>query len=161
MPVIIEGIHGLNDKLSQAIPRKNKFMIYISALTQLNIDDFNRIPTTDNRLLRRIVRDNHYRGTSASDTIKRWPSVRRGEEKNIFPFQESADLMFNSALIYELAILKNYALPLLEKISCKVPEYSESQRLILFLKSFMAIDEREIPPTSILREFVGKSTFNY
>ncbi len=161
MPVIIEGIHGLNNKLSQTIPRKNKFMIYISALTQLNIDDFNRIPTTDNRLLRRIVRDNHYRGTSASDTIKRWPSVRRGEEKNIFPFQESADLMFNSALIYELAILKNYGLPLLEKISRKVPEYSESQRLILFLKSFMAIDEREIPPTSILREFVGKSTFNY
>ena len=161
--IIVEGIHALNPKLSEKIEEKYKFKIYISALTQLGIDSHNRIPTTDNRLLRRMIRDAKYRGYSASDTIKRWPSVRRGEDKNIFPFQEEADVMFNSALIYELGVLKPYAEPLLKEIPQKAPEYSEAQRLLKFLSYFKPIIKREkdIPPTSILREFLSGSTFNY
>jgi len=161
MPVIIEGIHCLNEELTNSIPRENKYLIYVSALTPLNIDNYNRIPTTDNRILRRIVRDHFFRGYTAYETIHRWPSVRRGEDKNIFPFQEFADVMFNSALIYELAVLRNYAMPLLKKIRRNVPEYSEAQRLINFLSSFHSVDTKEVPPTSILREFVGESSFQY
>jgi len=161
MPVIIEGIHCLNSELTHAIQRENKYLIYISALTQLNIDDCNRIPTTDNRLLRRIVRDSLFRSYSALETLRRWPVVRDGEEKNIFPFQEQADIMFNSAQIYELAVLKNFALPLLVQIRHTEPEYGEARRLAAFLTSFLGIDTEEIPPTSILREFVGNSSFRY
>jgi len=162
MPVIIEGIHCLNDQLSSAIRRENKYLIYISALTQLNIDDSNRIPTTDNRLLRRIVRDSLYRNYSALETLRRWPVVRAGEEKNIFPFQEQADIMFNSAQIYELAVLKNFALPRLMQIPYTEAEYGEARRLVTFLTSFLGIDTTdEIPPTSILREFIGNSSFRY
>jgi len=161
MPVIIEGIHCLNQELSRSIQRENKYLIYVSALTQLNIDDFNRIPTTDNRLLRRIVRDSLFRNYSALDTLRRWPEVRAGEERNIFPFQEQADIMFNSAQIYELAVLKNYALPRLLQISPNEPEYGEARRLANFLTSFLGIEPDEIPPTSILREFIGNSSFHY
>ncbi len=158
--LVIEGIHGLNDKLSYALPRENKFKIYISALTMVNIDEHNRIPTTDGRLIRRIVRDARTRGTSAKDTIARWPSVRRGEEKNIFPFQEGADVMFNSALIYELACLKVYAEPLLFGIDKGEPEYLEAKRLLKFFDYFVAVPSEEIPNNSILREFIGGSCFN-
>jgi uridine kinase len=161
MPVIIEGIHCLNDQLSHAIRRENKYLIYISALTQLNIDDTNRIPTTDNRLVRRIVRDSLFRNYAAIETLRRWPAVRAGEEKNIFPFQEQADIMFNSAQIYELAVLKNFALPQLLQIPHTEPEYGEARRLATFLTSFLGVDTDEIPPTSILREFIGNSSFNY
>ncbi len=158
--LVIEGIHGLNDKLSYALPRENKFKVYISALTMLNIDEHNRIPTTDGRLIRRIVRDARTRGTSAKDTIARWPSVRRGEETNIFPFQEEADVMFNSALIYELACLKVYAEPLLFGIRKDEPEYVEAKRLLKFFDYFVAVPSEEIPNNSILREFIGGSCFN-
>jgi uridine kinase len=161
MPVIIEGIHCLNDQLTPAIRRENKYLVYISALTQLNIDDSNRIPTTDNRLLRRIVRDSLFRNYSALETLRRWPAVRAGEEKNIFPFQEEADIMFNSAQIYELAVLRNFALPRLMQIPHNEPEYSEARRLVTFLTCFLGIDTDEIPPTSILREFIGNSSFQY
>ena len=158
--LVIEGIHGLNDKLSYALPKESKFKIYISALTQLNIDEHNRIPTTDGRLIRRIVRDARTRGTSAKDTIARWPSVRRGEEKNIFPYQEEADVMFNSALIYELACLKVYAEPLLFGISKEEPEYLEANRLLKFFDYFVAVPSEEVPNNSLLREFIGGSCFN-
>lgn len=158
--LVIEGIHGLNDKLSYALPKESKFKIYISALTQLNIDEHNRIPTTDGRLIRRIVRDARTRGTSAKDTIARWPSVRRGEEENIFPFQEEADVMFNSALIYELACLKVYAEPLLFGIDKSEPEYLEAKRLLKFFDYFVAVPSEEVPHNSILREFIGGSCFN-
>ncbi len=159
-PIIIEGIHGLNEKLTPGISLDNKFKIYISALTQLNIDDYNRIPTTDARLIRRIVRDSKFRGNSALETLRIWLSVRRGEEKNIFPFQEEADVMFNSALVYELAVLKKYAKPLLKDISDKEIEYIEAKRLLKFLSYFMIIeDESIIPQTSIIREFIGGSCF--
>ena len=158
--LVIEGIHGLNDRLSYALPVENKFKIYISALTQLNIDEHNRIPTTDGRLIRRIVRDARTRGISAKDTIARWPSVRRGEEANIFPFQEQADVMFNSALVYELACLKLYAEPLLFGIDKKAPEYVEAKRLLKFFDYFVAVPSEEIPHNSILREFVGGSCFD-
>ena len=158
--LVIEGIHGLNDKLSYALPKESKFKIYISALTQLNIDEHNRIPTTDGRLIRRIVRDAGTRGTSAKDTIARWPSVRRGEEKNIFPYQEEADVMFNSALIYELACLKVYAEPLLFGISKEEPEYLEANRLLKFFDYFVAVPSEEVPNNSLLREFIGGSCFN-
>jgi uridine kinase len=161
MPVIIEGIHCLNCGLTHAIRRESKYLIYVNALTQLNMDDSNRIPTTDNRLLRRIVRDSQFRNYSALETLRRWPVVRAGEEKNIFPFQEQADALFNSAQIYELAVLKNFALPRLLQISSSEPEYGEARRLAVFLTSFLGIDADEIPPTSILREFIGKSSFNY
>ena len=158
--LVIEGIHGLNDKLSYALPKESKFKIYISALTQLNIDEHNRIPTTDGRLIRRIVRDARTRGTSAKETIARWPSVRRGEEQNIFPFQEEADVMFNSALIYELACLKVYAEPLLFGIDRNEPEYIEAKRLLKFLDYFVSVPSEAVPHNSILREFVGGSCFN-
>ncbi len=158
--LVIEGIHGLNDKLSYSLPAESKFKIYISALTQLNIDEHNRIPTTDGRLLRRIVRDARTRGTTARETIAMWDSVRRGEEQNIFPYQESADVMFNSALIYELACLKVYAEPLLFQIEKSAPEYREAKRLLKFLDYFLAVPSEAIPMNSILREFVGGSCFH-
>ncbi len=158
--LVIEGIHGLNDKLSYSLPAESKFKIYISALTQLNIDEHNRIPTTDGRLLRRIVRDARTRGTTAKATIAMWDSVRRGEEENIFPYQESADVMFNSALIYELACLKVYAEPLLFQIEKSAPEYQEAKRLLKFLDYFLAVPSEAIPMNSILREFVGGSCFH-
>ena len=159
-PIIIEGIHGLNDGLTMGIPKDNKFKIYISALTQLNIDDHNRIPTTDNRVIRRIVRDNQFRGHDAIKTIGLWPMVRQGEEKYIFPYQEEADVMFNSALIYELAVLKRYAEPLLAKITPEFAEYSEAKRLLKFLDYFLPLDDCEVPLNSILREFIGSSCFH-
>ncbi len=159
-PIIIEGIHGLNDRLTEAIPSGNKFKIYISALTQLNIDDHNRIPTTDVRLLRRMVRDHQFRSHSAENTLRRWPSVRQGERVNIFPFQEEADVMFNSALVYELAVLKQHAEPLLKSIGRWDPGYSEAKRLLKFLSYFLPIEEDDIPATSILREFIGGSCFH-
>ena len=158
--LVIEGIHCLNDKLSYALPVENKFKIYISALTQLNVDEHNRIPTTDGRLIRRIVRDARTRGISAKDTIARWPSVRRGEEANIFSFQEQADVMFNSALVYELACLKLYAEPLLFGIDKKEPEYIEAKRLLKFFDYFVAVPSEDVPHNSILREFVGGSCFD-
>ena len=158
--LVIEGIHGLNDRLSYALPKESKFKIYISALTQLNIDEHNRIPTTDGRLIRRIVRDARTRGTSAKETIARWPSVRRGEEENIFPFQEQADVMFNSALVYELACLKVYAEPLLFGIGKDEPEYEEAKRLLKFFDYFVPVPSEEVPNNSLLREFIGGSCFN-
>jgi uridine kinase len=159
-PLVIEGIHGLNERMTSQIDRQTKFKIYISALTQLNIDEHNRIPTTDSRLIRRIIRDHRTRGHSAEATIQRWPSVRRGEERNIFPFQEEADVMFNSALVYELAVLKKYAEPLLEDITSSSRESIEANRLLKFLSYFLSIDsDAEIPATSILKEFIGGSCF--
>lgn len=158
-PIIIEGIHGLNDRLTEAIPREQKFKIYVSALTQLNIDHTNRIPTTDSRLIRRMVRDNRTRGHNALETIRRWPSVRRGEEKNIFPYQESSDVIFNSSLLYELSVLRNYAEPLLMEIGPEYTEHLEAKRLLKFLSYFRPISGRDIPPNSILREFIGGSWF--
>jgi len=158
-PILIEGIHGLNDKLTEVIPHDLKFKIYVSALTQLNIDCHNRIPTTDTRLIRRIVRDNQFRGLSASKTLSLWELVRRGEEKNIFPFQENANTMFNSALIYELSILKNYVEPLLKKIDRTDKTYYQAQRLLEMLSNFKAMPDLEVPFTSILREFTGRSVF--
>ncbi len=158
-PLIIEGIHGLNERLTASVPREHKIKIYISALTQLSIDNHNRIPTTDTRLIRRIVRDSQFRSHDALKTLKMWPSVRRGEEKNIFPFQEDADIMFNSALLYELGVLKKYAEPLLEKITPEWAEYSEAKRLLKFLSYFEPIVDNEIPFNSILREFIGSSCF--
>jgi len=157
--LVIEGIHGLNDKLSYSLPKESKFKIYISALTQINIDEHNRIPTTMGRLIRRMVRDARTRGTSAQGTIAMWPSVRRGEEENIFPFQEEADCMFNSALVYELAVLKQYAEPLLFGIPESAPEYQEAKKLLKFLEYFLGISSEEIPHNSIVREFVGGSVF--
>ena len=158
--LVIEGIHGLNDKMSYALPNDSKYKIYISALTSLNIDAHNRIPTTDGRLLRRIVRDARTRGASAKKTIAMWPSVRKGEEENIFPYQESADAMFNSVLIYELAVLKQYAEPLLFCIGKEDPEYFEAKRLLKFLEYFLGIDSTNLPQNSICREFIGGSCFN-
>lgn len=157
--LVIEGIHCLNDKLSYSLPGESKFKIYISALTQLNVDEHNRIPTTDGRLLRRIIRDARTRGNSARETIGRWESVRRGEDKNIFPFQEEADVMFNSALVYELAVLKQYAEPLLFGIPKDVPEYAEAKRLLKFLDYFLGVSSESIPHNSMIREFVGGSCF--
>lgn len=159
-PIIIEGIHGLNDRLTWKIPMINKFKIYISALTQLNVDYSNRIPTTDCRLIRRIIRDSRTRGYSALNTIKYWPSVRRGEEKNIFPYQENADVMFNSSLVYELSVLKLYADPLLEAITNEYPEHVEASRLLRFLSYFRVVQSTNVPPNSILREFIGGSWFD-
>lgn len=158
--LVIEGIHCLNDKFSYSLPTESKFKIYISALTQLNIDEHNRIPTTDGRLLRRMVRDARTRGASARDTIKRWPSVRRGEEGNIFPFQEEADVMFNSAAVYELAVLKQYAEPLLFQIPKDCEEYLEAKRLLKFLDYVLGVSSEKIPQNSIVREFIGGSCFN-
>ncbi len=157
--LVIEGIHGLNDKMSYALPVESKYKIYISALTCLNVDEHNRIPTTDGRLLRRMVRDARTRGISAKQTIAQWPSVRRGEEENIFPYQESADVMFNSALIYELCVLKIYAQPLLYSIRQGEPEYFEAKRLLKFLDYFLGVSSENLPNNSIVREFVGGSCF--
>lgn len=157
--LVIEGIHCLNENLSYSLPRENKFKIYISALTQLNVDEHNRIPTTDGRLIRRMVRDARTRGSSAQNTIRMWPSVRRGEEENIFPYQEEADVMFNSALVYELAILKQYAEPLLFSVPRDSEEYMEAKRLLKFLDYFLGVSSEDIPKNSILREFIGGSCF--
>lgn len=157
--LVIEGIHGLNDKMSYALPAESKYKIYISALTTLNIDEHNRIPTTDGRLLRRLVRDARTRGATAKRTIQMWPSVRKGETENIFPFQESADALFNSALIYELAVLKQYAEPLLYNIQPDEPEYFEAVRLLKFLSYFLGVSTEDLPMNSIVREFVGGSCF--
>lgn len=158
--LVIEGIHGLNDKLSYSLPSESKFKIYISALTQLAIDEHNALPTTDGRLIRRIVRDARTRNTSAQETIAMWDSVRRGEEKYIFPFQESADYIFNSALLYELAVLKIYAEPQLFNIPKDAPEYVEAKRLLKFLDYFLAIPSENIHHNSLVREFIGGSCFN-
>ena len=159
-PVIIEGIHGLNELLSSSVPHERKFKIYVSALTQMNLDNLNRIPTTDVRLLRRIVRDNRFRGHSALDTIRMWSSVRRGEDKYIFPFQEEADVMFNSAIVYDLAALKAFAEPLLVQIDDSVPEYLEAKRLLRFIDYVLPMTNLEdIPRTSIIKEFIGGSVF--
>lgn len=158
--LVIEGIHGLNDQLSHSLPRESKFKIYISALTSLNIDEHNRIHTTDGRLLRRIVRDARTRGTSAKETIAMWKSVRNGEENYIFPFQEEADVMFNSAMIYELAILKPYVEPVLFGIPRDCKEYVEAKRLLKFLDYVIGVSSEDVPHNSIIREFIGGSTFN-
>ena len=158
--LVIEGIHGLNDKTSYSLPSESKYKIYISALTSINVDGHNRIPTTDGRLLRRMVRDARTRGTDAKRTIQMWPSVRRGEEENIFPFQERADAMFNSVLIYELAVLKQYAEPLLFNIGPDDPEYYEAKRLLKFLDYFLGVSSENLPNNSICREFVGGSCFH-
>ena len=157
--LVIEGIHCLNDALSYSLPAENKFKIYVSALTQMNIDEHNRIPTTDGRLIRRMVRDARTRGASAQKTISMWPSVRRGEDENIFPYQESADVVFNSALIYELAVLKQFAEPLLFNITEEEPEYYEAKRLLKFLEYFLGVSTEHLPNNSIVREFVGGSCF--
>lgn len=157
--LIIEGIHCLNDALTYELPKENKFKIYISALTQLNIDEHNRIPTTDGRLIRRMVRDARTRGTTAQQTIAMWPSVRRGEEENIFPYQEEADVMFNSALIYELAVLKQYAEPILFGIDKHCKEYPEAKRLLKFLDYFVGCRSEIVPTNSLIREFIGGSCF--
>lgn len=159
--LIVEGIHGMNPNLVPHIVPSNTFKIFLSALTQISIDDQNHISTTDNRLIRRMIRDSKYRNYSAQDTIRRWPSVRAGEDKNIFPYQENADIMFNSALIYELAVLKKYAEPLLKAVTESQPEFSESNRLLKFFSYFKTIDDLEIPPTSLIREFLGGSSFKY
>lgn len=159
--LIVEGIHGLNPELTSAIPQEQIFKMYVSALTTLRIDNHNWISTSDNRLLRRIVRDNKYRHTSPEDTIRRWPSVRRGEEKWIFPFQENADATFNSSLLFEIGVMKPYAEPLLERVPHNVPEYTTAYRLLRFLKYFKSIPEAQVPSTSLLREFLGGSSFRY
>lgn len=159
--LLIEGIHGLNPALTEHIAEAMKFRVYVSSLTTIKIDDHNWIPTTDNRLLRRIIRDHKYRGTSAVETIRRWPSVRRGEERWIFPYQENADAMFNSSLLYELSVMKEFAEPILKAVPHDVPEYSEAYRLQKFLSYFLPVDLRMIPSTSLLREFLGGSSFKY
>ncbi|MDR2738307.1 MAG: nucleoside kinase [Treponema sp.] len=159
--LIIEGIHGLNDALTSRIDPENKFKVYVSTLTQLNLDDHNRIPTSDNRLLRRIVRDHQFRGKDAVATIRMWPSVQHGERKHIFPFQEGADMTLNSALDYELAVLKVIAEPQLRMVKPNMPEYAETVRLLAFLENFAAIPPQYVPSQSILREFIGDSEFEY
>ena len=157
--LVIEGIHCLNPKLTENLNDNNKFKIYISALTQLNIDEHNRIPSTDGRLIRRIVRDAETRGTSATKTIAMWNSVRKGEEENIFPFQEEADVMFNSSLVYELAVLKQYVEPLLFGVDKHAPEYIEAKRLLKFFDYFIGISNENVPTNSLLREFIGGGCF--
>lgn len=159
--LLLEGIHGLNPELTATIEDKMKYKVYVSALTTLSIDDHNWIPTTDNRLLRRIIRDHKYRGASAIDTLRRWPSVRRGEERWIFPFQENADSTFNSSLIFELGVMKDYGEAILREVPNDCPEYAEAYRLRRFLGYFLPIGEKSIPPTSLLREFLGGSSFRY
>jgi len=159
--LVVEGIHALNPELTAQIPEQQKFRVYASALTTILLDSHNYIPTTDNRLLRRIIRDYKYRGVSALDTIKRWPSVRAGENKWIFPFQENADVMFNTALLFELAVIKSQAEPLLEQVPENAEEYAEAYRLLKFLRYISPIPNRQLPPTSLLREFLGGSSFKY
>ena len=159
--IIVEGIHGLNPDLTKKIPEENKYKIYVSALTSISIDGHNLIKTSDNRLVRRMIRDYKYRGYDAAETIARWPSVRKGEEKYIFPFQEQANIMFNSALLYELAILKKHVEPILREIQPNQEEFNTAQRLLKFFSYFRSVSDLEIPPTSIIREFLGGSSFNY
>ena len=159
--LVVEGIHALNPELTAQIPDEQKYKVYISALTTILLDDHNYIPTTDNRLLRRIIRDNKYRGVSAQETIKRWPSVRAGETKWIFPYQENADIMFNTAMLYELAVIKSQAVPLLEQVPENCEEYAEAYRLRKFLAYIKPISHRDLPPTSLIREFLGGSSFRY
>jgi uridine kinase len=159
--LIIEGIHGLNDALTPQVDPAFKFQLYVSALTQLNLDDHNRIPTSDNRLLRRMVRDYQFRNKDAAGTISMWPSVQRGERKHIFPFQNSADAAFNSALDYEVSVLKYYADSLLRAVKPGSPHYAEAVRLLSFLENFAPIPPQHVPGTSILREFIGDSEFKY
>ena len=159
--LLMEGIHGLNPELTRLIPDEQKFRLFVSALTTLNIDDHNWIGTYDNRLLRRIIRDHKYRNSSAQQTIQRWASVRRGEDKWIMPFHENADAMFNSSLLFELSVMRNYALPILQQVPSNTPEYAEASRLIKFLNYFEPLDEKDIPSTSLLREFLGGSSFHY
>lgn len=159
--LLIEGIHGLNPELTKEIDARMKFMIYVSALTTLSIDNHNWVPTSDNRLLRRMVRDSRYRGVSATETIRRWPSVRRGEDKWIYPYQENADAMFNSSLIFELSVIKEYAEELLRGVPRDIPEYAEAYRLRTLLGYFTPITDKTIPSTSLLREFLGGSSFRY
>ena len=159
--LLIEGIHGLNPELTKSIPEEQKFRVYVSALTTISIDDHNWVPTTDNRLLRRIIRDHKYRGVSAQQTIARWQSVRRGEDKWIFPYQENADATFNSSLLFELAVMKNYAEPLLRGVPHSTPEYAEAFRLRALLGFFKPLEEKDVPSTSLLREFLGGSSFHY
>jgi uridine kinase len=159
--LIVEGIHCLNERLTEAVPGKYKFKIYVSALTQLSIDDHNRISTTDTRILRRMIRDKNFRNYDSNETLKRFTSVIRGEKKNIFPLQEGSDFIFNSALVYELAVLKDFAIPLLRSIPESDDSYSEARRLLNFLELFRSVSADEVPPTSILREYIGGSSFNY
>ena len=159
--LVVEGIHALNPKISASVPERNKFRIYVSALTQLTINDHSRISTTDTRILRRLVRDSSFRNYDAAQTLKRFPSVIRGERRNTFPFQEMADVMFNSSLVYELAVLRDRALPLLEMITADDETFTEAQRLLMFLLLFQPVAADEVPPTSILREFIGGSSFHY
>lgn len=159
--LVVEGIHALNPELTAQIPEEQKYRVYVSALTTILLDDHNYIPTTDNRLLRRIIRDNKYRGVTAQETIHRWPSVRAGEEKWIFPYQENADAMFNSAMLYELSVIKQQAEPLLEQVPENCEEFGEAHRLLKFLRYFREIPYRQLPPTSLLREFLGGSSFKY
>jgi len=159
--LIVEGIHALNPDLTPQIPDDIKFRLYVSALTTIQLDEQRRISTSDNRLLRRIIRDQQFRGYSAEETIRRWPSVRAGEEKWIFPFQENCNRMINSALLYELAVLRNYVMPILEKVPVDVPEYEEALRLRSLVGFFEPIQDHDIPPTSLLREFLGGSSFTY
>lgn len=159
--LLIEGIHGLNPELTKSIEQKMKYLVYVSALTTISIDDHNWVPTTDNRLLRRIIRDHKYRGTSAVDTIRRWPSVRRGEEKWIFPYQENADSTFNSSLLFELGVIKDRGEEILRQVPRDVPEFGEASRLRKFLSYFASISEKYVPSTSLLREFLGGSSFSY
>ena len=159
--LILEGIHALNPELTPEIPDERKFKVYVSALTTISLDNHNWIPTTDNRLLRRIIRDYKYRNYSAQQTINRWPSVRAGEDKWIFPYQENADVMFNSAMLYELAVLRSHAEPILSSVPRNCPEYAEAYRLLKFIRYFTPVQDNEIPPTSLLREFLGGSSFKY
>ncbi len=161
MVLILEGIHALNPELTSHIAEESKYRVYVSALTTILLDNHNYIPTTDNRLLRRIIRDYKYRNYSAEETISRWPSVRRGEDKWIFPYQENADAMFNSAMLFELAVLKDHALPILNRVPQNCPEYSEAYRLRRFLQYIVSVHDKDLPPTSLLREFLGGSSFSY
>jgi uridine kinase len=159
--LVLEGIHGLNDKLTPDVESDKKFKLYVSALTQLNLDDHNRIPTSDNRLIRRMVRDYQFRSHNAMQTIKMWPNVQKGERKHIFPYQDGADAAFNSALDYELSVLKVYAEPLLRSVKPTMEEYAEASRLLSFLENFAPIPPQYVPGQSILREFIGESEFKY
>ena len=159
--LVVEGIHALNPELTAQIPEEKKYRVYASALTTILLDNHNYIPTTDNRLLRRIIRDYKYRGCSAQDTIRRWASVRAGENKWIFPYQENADVMFNTAMLFELAVIKNQAEPILRQVPQNAPEHAEAYRLLKFLSYIAPINDLEIPPTSLLREFLGGSSFKY
>ena len=161
MVLVIEGTHGLNPMLTEQIPEEEKYRIYVSALTSIKLDLHNYIPTSDNRLLRRMLRDYKYRGYDAVETIRRWPDVREGEEKWIFPYQENADVMFNSALLYELAVLRPHVEPLLRRVPQNIEEYAVARRLLKVLEYIVPLQDKELPPTSLIREFLGGSSFTY